>query len=69
MAELGKIHAQKKIACPSCRSILPDWTPEEILETEVLYCPSCRQPVQLPAEVYERAKKTRYLGINLDITG
>ncbi|CAN0249783.1 unnamed protein product [Phaeothamnion confervicola] len=69
MAELGKIQAQKKIACPSCRKILPDWSAEEILSGETLKCPSCLQPVQLPAEVYERAKKTRYLGVNLDITG
>ena len=69
MAELGKIQAQKKIACPSCRSLLPDWSAEEILATEVLHCPSCRQPVQLPPEVYERARQSRHLGRNLDITG
>ena len=67
MAELGKIQAQKRIACPNCRALLPDWTPDEMLAG--VHCPECRQPVQLPEEVLERARRSRYLGRSLDITG
>lgn len=69
MAELGRIEAQKRIACPSCRAVLPQWSSEEILASEQLRCPHCGQSVKLPDEVYERARQTRYLGRNLDITG
>lgn len=68
MAELGRIDPIKKMQCPECRSLLPDYTTEEAIAGE-LECPSCRCPVKLPDEVVQRARASRYLGKNLDITG
>ncbi len=68
MAELGRIDPIKRMQCPECRALLPDWTTEEAVAGE-LQCPSCSRPVKLPDEVVERARRSRYLGKNLDITG
>lgn len=68
MAELGKIQPQQKVACPHCRSLLPDWTSEEILADSEPRCPSCGKRVRLPEAVVEKAKKSRYLGTNMDFT-
>jgi DNA-directed RNA polymerase subunit RPC12/RpoP len=66
MAELGRIHAQKKLACAHCQTVLPDWTSEELLDEP--RCPSCGKRVKLPDEVLEKARRSRYLGTNLDFT-
>ena len=68
MAELGRIDPVKKMQCPSCRALLPDYTVDEALAGE-LSCPSCFAAVKLPDEVVARARASRHLGKNLDITG
>ena len=68
MAVLGKINPVKRMACPECKALLPDWTIEEILATDDHHCPGCGQPIQLPAELLDRARKSQFLGKSLDIT-
>lgn len=68
MAELGKINPIKRMACPSCTTLLPDWSVDEILSDKPLKCPRCRARVKLPDEVMDRARAQRSLGNNLDIT-
>lgn len=68
MAELGSINPVRRLACPQCRALLPDWSVEEILEAPELRCPGCGQAVRLPDELLEQARRSRHLGRNLDIT-
>ena len=69
MAELGNINPIKKMGCPHCRAPLPDWSVDEILAAEHLYCPQCKKEVKLPEEVMHKLIQSRSLGRNLDITG
>lgn len=68
MAEVGRIKPQQKMACPSCRSILPDFSIAEVADGKQQKCPKCGQGVKLPDELVARAKRERYLGGSLDIT-
>lgn len=68
MAEVGRINPEKRMACPHCRALLPEWSVDEVLGAEKLRCPSCQRSVKLPDEVMERARRQRNLGRNLDIT-
>lgn len=68
MAEVGRINPEKKMACPHCRALLPDFSIDDIAEGKKLRCPKCKERVKLPDEVVERAKASRYLGRGLDIT-
>ena len=68
MGNLGRIQPQTKMACPSCRHILQDFSIEEAATGEPQSCPNCGQKVRLPEELVKRAKEQRYLGRNLDIT-
>ncbi|MBI3927227.1 MAG: hypothetical protein HY319_16945 [Armatimonadetes bacterium] len=68
MAELGNINPLKKMACPNCRAVLPEWSVDEILGKEPLRCPSCGSRVKVPDDVLDRARRSRYVGGNLDFT-
>lgn len=57
------------MACPSCRTILPDFSLDDVAEERPIHCPSCQQQVRLPQEMVARAQQQRYLGRNLDIVG
>mgnify|MGYP006883249510 FL=1 len=48
----------RKLACPHCRKILPDFCDQEILECEEfpLRCQECRQVVVLPAAYIEQVR-------------
>lgn len=69
MAEVGRIQPQTRMACPNCRTLLPDFSIDDVAEERPVHCPQCRQQVRLPDELVARAKQQRYLGRNLDITG
>lgn len=68
MAEVGRIKPQQKMACPSCRALLPDFSIDEVAQGKQQKCPRCGQPVKLPDELVRRAKESQYLGRSLDIT-
>lgn len=58
MEELGRIEVERKLACPHCRKLLPDYAPEEILDEEFpLRCSVCRRVVELPREYIEQVRK------------
>ena len=69
MAEVGRIKPQTKMACPSCRNLLPDFSVDDVAEDRPIHCPQCRQQVKLPDELVGRASTEGYLGRNLDIMG
>lgn len=68
MANVGRIKPLTKMACPSCRNFLQDFSIEEASTGEPQACPHCGQKVRLPEELVKRAKEQRFLGRNLDIT-
>ncbi len=68
MANLGRIKPQTKMACPNCRTLLGDFSIEDVAEERAICCPSCDQQLRLPEELVARAKRERYLGQSLDIT-
>lgn len=60
MPELPKrLQVERKLACPHCGKLLPDFTRQEILEADEwpLRCAECRQVVELPAEYVERVRR------------
>jgi uncharacterized C2H2 Zn-finger protein len=62
MEELGRIDTERKLACPHCRKLLPDYTPGEILdESYPLRCGVCRRIVELPREYIEQVRR-KHLG-------
>ena len=68
MANVARIKPTTKMACPSCRRILDDFSIEGAASGEPQSCPGCGQKVKLPDELVQRAQQTLYLGRNLDIT-
>lgn len=68
MAELGRIEASRKAACPHCGFIIDYITEEEISEDGTVGCMGCGQPVGLPADVIARLKEKSYLGTGIDIS-
>lgn len=53
---------ERKLACPHCRKLLPDYHPEEILDTEYpLRCGACRRVVELPPDYVEQVRQ-KFLG-------
>jgi DNA-directed RNA polymerase subunit RPC12/RpoP len=68
MADVGRIKPLTKMACPSCRNLLQDFSIEEAATGDPQQCPHCGQKVRLPAELVQRAKEERYLGNSFDIT-
>ena len=69
MAELARINPLKKMACQHCRALLPDWSVDEVLAAEHLYCPQCKGEIKLPDELMRKLIESRSLGRNLDVTG
>ncbi len=57
------------MACPNCRTLLADFSLEDVAEERPIHCPKCNQQLRLPSELVNRAKQQRYLGRNLDIVG
>lgn len=53
MERLGRMDIERKMACPHCRKLLPDYAPEEILDDEPVRCSACRRIVELPPEYVE----------------
>lgn len=68
MSSVGRIKPLTKMACPSCRNFLQDFSVEEAASGEPQQCPKCGQLVRLPEELVRRAQESRYLGGSLDIT-
>ena len=68
LANIARIKPIKKMACPSCRQILNDFSVEGAASGEPQACTHCGQKVKLPNELVQRAKQQRFLGNNLDIT-
>ena len=68
MSEVARIKPQTRMACPTCSHILRDFSLDEVADGKPQSCPKCGQKVKLPDELVQRAKQTRYLGNNLDIT-
>lgn len=69
MAELGRIAPQTKMACPNCRTLLGDFSLDDVAEGRPIFCSACHQELRLPQELVDRARQQRYLGRNLDIMG
>lgn len=46
----GRMEVERKPACPHCGKLLPDFSEQEILESDEfpLRCSACRKVVQLP---------------------
>lgn len=57
------------MACPDCRTLLPDFPLDDVAEEKPIHCPSCKARLKLPDELVLRARQQRYLGRNLDIMG
>lgn len=57
--ELGRMQVERKLACPHCRKMLPDFDPQEILEAHEfpLRCAECRKVVELPPEYVEQVRQ------------
>lgn len=68
MAQVGRIKPQTKMACPNCRTLLGDFSIEDVADERPINCPKCSQQLRLPEELVARAKRERYLGQSLDIT-
>jgi 4-hydroxy-3-methylbut-2-en-1-yl diphosphate synthase IspG/GcpE len=68
MGNVGRIKPLTKMACPSCRRLLEDFSIDEAATGEPHACPGCGQKVRLPEELVKRAQQTLHLGRNLDIT-
>lgn len=64
MAELGRINPEKRLACPDCRQVLPNWDVDEFEKRP--RCPNCGRRVQLPENVMEKLRQSKTLGRNLD---
>lgn len=67
MAELGRINPEKRMACPDCRKVLPDWDVEDFERKP--RCPSCGTRVSLPEAVLQKMRESQFLGNNLDLMG
>ena len=60
MPELPKrLKVERKLACPHCKKLLPDYTWQEILECDEwpLRCGECRRVVELPPEYIEQVRR------------
>lgn len=59
----GRMEVERKLACPHCRKLLPDFHPQEILEADQfpLRCPECRQIVPMAPD-YVEAVRRKYQG-------
>lgn len=68
MGNVGRIKPLTRMACPSCRNFLEDFSVDSAATGEPQQCPHCGQKVRLPDELVKRAKESRYLGNSLDIT-
>ncbi len=69
MGNVGRIKPLTKMACPTCRNILEDFSMDDAATGEPQACPNCGQLVRLPEELVRRAQEQRYLGGSLDIIG
>ena len=56
----GRMDIERKLACPHCRKLLPDFTAQEILESHEypLRCSECRRVVELPADYIEKVRSS-----------
>ncbi|MBT9582649.1 hypothetical protein IV102_04830 [bacterium] len=57
----GRMQVERKLACPLCRKLLPDFTAQEILESDQypLRCGECRRVVELPPEYVESVRRSQ----------
>ncbi|MBS2036372.1 hypothetical protein JST97_15385 [bacterium] len=55
----GRMDVERKLACPHCRKLLPDFHPQEILEADQfpLRCPECRQIVPMAPDYVEQVRR------------
>lgn len=55
----GRMEVERKLACPHCRKMLPDFTVQEILESRdyPLRCGECRRVVELPPAYIESVRR------------
>jgi hypothetical protein len=49
---------ERKLACPHCRKLLPDYAAEEVLDDEPVRCAACRRIVELPPEYVEQVRQS-----------
>jgi len=54
----GRLEVTRKMACPHCQKLLPDFCDQEILECEEfpLRCQECRQVVVFPPAYLEQVR-------------
>jgi len=54
------MQVERKLACPHCRKLLPEFTPQEVVESGEfpLRCGECRRVVELPAEYIEAIRQS-----------
>ena len=59
----GRMDVARKMACPHCRKLLPDFAPQEIIESKEfpLRCAECRKVVDFPPEYIERVRQSQSL--------
>lgn len=57
----GRMQVERKLACPHCRKLLPEFSVQEILESKEypLRCGDCRRVVELPPEYVERLRQSQ----------
>ena len=50
---------ERRAACPHCRKLLPEFSPQEIAESDEypLRCGECRRVVDFPPDFIERARR------------
>lgn len=55
----GRLQVERKLACPHCRKLLPDFTAQEVVESHEypLRCGECRRVVELPPEYVECVRR------------
>ncbi len=57
----GRMQVERKLACPHCRKLLPDFAAQEILESKEypLRCGECRRVVELSSEYIESVRRSQ----------
>ena len=49
---------ERKLGCPHCKKLLPDYAAEEILDDDPLRCSACRRIVDLPPWYVEKVRQS-----------
>jgi DNA-directed RNA polymerase subunit RPC12/RpoP len=57
----GRMQVERKVACPHCRKLLPEFTAQEILESREypLRCGECRRVVELQPDYIEAVRRSQ----------